>query len=481
MKVERFDIALKPDPKRVLYRPFWNMPKTKLIRIMARIQSLSEKDVTATLKKVMTNFHKRHQKLDDFLMHQYYAMEKYLIMDSTLSEERKLLIGAFFTHEYSLESSALFNPSMIWHPDQSEVEPGSKRFIVSLRAVGEGHVSSISFRSGIIDSNFVIKMDEPSPYVNMPEQNTEAPYEKKMFIAKLEELGLMNKSTDKVMDNLEDYFTIDELKHYIKKFDRQVATTNNNIQPIADGILSLAQSNYSVYFADDVDISQRIIFPYTAAEINGIEDARFVEFRDENNELTYYAIYTAYDGKVILPQMLETKDFKHFQISTLNGPAISNKGMALFPRKINGRYYMISRQDNENIFIMSSDNIHFWYDKDVLMKPSYPWEFIQLGNCGSPIETDRGWLLLTHGVGPMREYTIGAVLLDIDNPEKVIGRMKEPLISPNKNEREGYVPNVVYSCGGQLYKDRLIVPYAMADYASSFISVNTEELLDKMV
>jgi predicted GH43/DUF377 family glycosyl hydrolase len=270
-----------------------------------------------------------------------------------------------------------------------------------------------------------------------------------------------------------------ELEADIRAALRQSRPGGQN-QITAKGILSLAQSNYEVVYTPEQRLSERIIFPSTPAEINGIEDARFVQFQYDDGRMTYYATYTAYDGEVILPQLLETPDFLHFEIHTLNGPAVQNKGMALFPRKINGLYVMLSRQDNENIFLMYSDQIHFWYAKEVLLKPTYPWEFVQLGNCGSPIETEAGWLVLSHGVGPMRKYAIGAFLLDLRDPSQVIGRLREPLLSPNEDEREGYVPNVVYSCGGLIHGRELIIPYAISDYATTFATVSLDELLTEL-
>ena len=242
----------------------------------------------------------------------------------------------------------------------------------------------------------------------------------------------------------------------------------------------LAQSNYEVQFPPDSRLSERVLFPATPSQSNGIEDARFVLFQNEDGTGTYYATYTAYDGKMILPQFLETSDFLHFKFITLNGPAVVNKGMALFPRKIKGLYAMLGRQDAENIYVMFSDNLHFWHTMQLVLEPLFPWEFIQLGNCGSPIETEGGWLVLSHGVGPMRKYCIGAFLLDRDDPAKVIGRLRDPLIKPNEDEREGYVPNVVYSCGSLLHGRQLIIPYGMADYATTFATVALDEILDAM-
>jgi predicted GH43/DUF377 family glycosyl hydrolase len=480
MKATRTRIVIKPDYKRVLYRPFTILSQERIIKIIGRIMTLSEKEVKKELRQVMTEYEERHQRLRTFFLNRFDQMKKHLLTDQVLSDERKLLIGAYFTQEYSLESAALFNPSMVWHPDQSNIPEGSRRFILSLRATGEGHISSITFRTGIIDSENKISIQNPTRYVATSESITNPVYEKALFERKLIELDLLNDFAKKVLSSLEDFFTFNDLEECIKVLIRPFKNKGGENEISAKGILSLALSNYEIQYNPDQRLSERIIFPHSPSEINGIEDARFVEFTNENGERIYYATYTAYDGKVIFPQMLETKDFLHFKISTLNGPEVKNKGMALFPRKINGLYAMISRQDNENIFLMYSEHLHFWYTKQIILKPTFSWEFVQIGNCGSPIETEAGWLVLSHGVGAMREYSIGAFLLDIDDPSKVIGRLEEPLLTPNENEREGYVPNVVYSCGGAIYGDDLIIPYAMSDYASSIAKVNLNDLLTEL-
>jgi len=480
MKAIRTRIVIKPDYKRVLYRPFTIISEERIIKIIGRILTLSEKEVKKELKNVMTEFEERHQRLRNFYLNRFEQMKKYLLTDQLLSDERKLLIGAYFTQEYSLESAALFNPSMVWHPDQSDLPEGSRRFILSLRATGEGHISSITFRSGVINKENRIDINTPTRYVATSENITNPVYEKILFERKLMELDLLNDFAKKVLDSLEDNFTIADLEDCIKILIRPFRNKGGENELTAKGILSLALSNYEIQYSPDQGLSERIIFPHSSSEINGIEDARFVEFTDEDGQRTYYATYTAYDGKVVFPQILETKDFLHFKISTLNGPEVKNKGMALFPRKINGLYAMLSRQDNENIFLMYSEHLHFWYTKQLILKPTYPWEFVQLGNCGSPIETDAGWLVLSHGVGAMREYSIGAFLLDKADPSIVIGRLEEPLLTPNENEREGYVPNVLYSCGSAIHGDELIIPYAMSDHASSIAKVGVNELLQKL-
>lgn len=481
MKAIRTGIVIEPDYKRVLYRPFTIIDEERIIKIIGRILTLAEDEVKKELTQLMSEFEERHQRLRDFFLNRFEQMKKHLLTDQILSEERKLLIGAYFTQEYSLESAALFNPSMVWHPDQSDLPEGSQRFILSLRATGEGHISSITFRLGVIDKENKITITTPTRFVTTSENITNPVFDKVLFEKKLIELDLLNGFAKTILNSLEDNFTITDIEDSIKILVRPFRNKLNENDLTAKGILSLALSNYQIQYSPDQRLSERVIFPHSPSEINGIEDARFVEFIDDDGQRTYYATYTAYDGKVVFPQLLETKDFLHFKISTLNGPEVKNKGMALFPRKINGRYAMISRQDNENIFLMYSDHLHFWYTKQLILKPTYPWEFIQLGNCGSPIETEDGWLVLSHGVGAMREYSIGAFLLDKNDPSIVIGRLEEPLLTPNENEREGYVPNVVYSCGGAIHGDELIIPYAMSDHASSIAKVNVTELLNKLM
>lgn len=480
MKAVRTRIVIKPDYKRVLYKPFMILSEERIIKIIGRIMTLSEKEVKKELRQVMTEFEERHQRLRDFFLNRFEQIKKHLLTDQVLSDERKLLIGAYFTQEYSLESAALFNPSMVWHPDQSDLPEGSRRFILSLRATGEGHISSITFRTGIIDSENRISIITPTRFVTISENITNPIYEKILFERKLMELDLLTEFAKKVLSSLDETFTIADLEDSIKVLIRPFK--NKVVEDVitAQGILSLALSNYEIQYSPNQRLSERIIFPHSPSQINGIEDARFVKFTDDDGSNIYYATYSAYDGKVVLPQILETKDFLNFKISTLNGPEAKNKGMALFPRKINGLYAMISRQDNENIFLMYSEHLHFWYTKQILLKPTFPWEYVQLGNCGSPIETEAGWIVLSHGVGAMREYAIGAFLLDKNDPSKVIGRLEEPLLTPNENEREGYVPNVVYSCGSVIHGDELIIPYAMSDYASSIAKVNINELLQKL-
>jgi len=480
VELKRTDIILKPNNARVLFRPFEPADRNRAMRIVARVMALSDDEVARVLDVVLSEFHGRHQRLKQFFITRFEHLSEFLLTDAPVSETRQLLLGAYFTQEYALESAALFNPSMVWHPDQADLPAGSKRFILSLRAVGEGHISSITFRSGVIDSEHGIHLDRPTRFVTAPEAVPNAQYEKALFCRKLIELGVGDGFADMILSALDEHFTIDELLQSIATVRRQSRQKSTEFETAANGIAALAKSNYETTFSPDQSLSERAIFPYSPTETNGIEDARFVEFHDDDGIQRFYATYTAYDGKVVLPQLLETEDFSRFRISTLNGPEVKNKGLALFPRKIDGQYAMLSRQAGENVYIMFSDMLHFWYTKQLLIKPTFPWEYVQVGNCGSPIETEAGWLVLSHGVGAMRKYSMGAFLLDLKDPTRVIGRLCEPLLAPNETEREGYVPNVIYSCGGVVHNGELIIPYAMSDYASTFATVALDQVLDRM-
>ena len=442
INVKRTGVTLNPDRTRVLVRPFRLTTEQRTINICARVAALPEEEVHQLLAEVLGEFDERHQQTRDLLQARFERVKGALLTNQKISEERQLLLGAYFTHEYALEAAALFNPSIAPHPDQSNLPPDSLRFILSLRATGEGHISSVTFRTGIVDAENKISINPPTRFLSEPRQIPNFFYEKPLFERKLYELGLTSPFSRRVMSELNDSFTMTELQKKLESVVKQVRAIDPESDTVAKGILLLAQSNYEVQFAPESRVSERVIFPTSPSQSNGIEDARFVLFQNDDGTRNYYATYTAYDGKLILPQLLETPDFLYFKFLTLNGPAVQNKGMALFPRKLHGQYAMLSRQDNENIYLMYSDNIHFWYDAELVLKPTFPWEFVQLGNCGSPMETEAGWLVLSHGVGPMRKYCIGAFLLDRDDPAKVLGRLPEPLLKPIETEREGYVPNV---------------------------------------
>ncbi len=480
LHAKRIGPTLVPDRARVLMRPF--RPTTDEIarRVIGRVMALPEEEVSRLLEQVLGEFANRHEQVEKIFRARFEEVAFYLEPGAQPSTERQKLIGAYFTHEYSPESAALFNPSIVPHPDQSGVPRGALRFILSLRATGEGHISSITFRTGVVSAQHRITLTPPVPFVAEPERVPNAAYDKGLFIHKLQEAGVQNDFCDRVIHQLHEDFTLKELRQVLLASGLTTDTADATAARAARGILLLAESNYEVNFAPDTRVSQRVLFPSAPSQSNGIEDARFVRFQNDDGNFTYYATYTAYDGKITLPQLLETPDFTHFKFSTLNGPAVQNKGMALFPRKINGQYVMLSRQDDENILLMFSDNIHFWQTPKVLLPPAQPWEFIKIGNCGSPIETEAGWLVLSHGVGAMRKYCLGAFLLDLKDPSRVLGRLREPLLSPNESEREGYVPNVVYTCGALLHGRELIIPYAMSDSATTFATVSLDELLGAM-
>ena len=424
--LNRQSLYLRPDPARVIARPFRpsveprDLTPTdtrKVSHIVARVLALDPPSAECQLAQVLERFQGRHRHLLAGLEARADAIEATLAVHTAFSKTQRRLIGAYFLHEYSFEAVALFNPSIVAHPDQSGMSLDERRFILSLRAIGEGHVSSLTFRSGSIAADGGVTVDPAARLASIP---------------------------------------------YLQ---RQVAGA------LADCI--------EVEFEADEDISERVLFPITEAQSNGIEDARFVEF-DDNGRKTFYATYTAYNGRSIRSELIETADFLRFRMTPLMGAAARNKGMALFPRKINGQYAMIGRQDNENLYLIRSDELYSWDEGVVILEPRFPWEFVQIGNCGSPIELDEGWLLLTHGVGSVRQYSIGAALLDKNDPSKVLARSAEPLVGPDLSEREGYVPNVVYTCGAMRHGDRIIVPYAVCDTFCNFATIQISALLRAM-
>ncbi len=480
IRLRRHDLNLLPESNRVIIRPFIPAETQRITTIIGRTLALSEDEVVEKLAEVKGEFDERHFDIDSLLMAHFDKVSQHVFTQRNLSRSRQLLIGALFSGEYALESAALFNPSIVPHPDQGNLAEGALRFIMSLRATGEGHISSIEFRSGQILADGGIHLDPVSRFVTVPEVITNPSYRKESFATKLHEMGFDNEWADAVLGALEEHFTRSDLRKSIREVRNGTRNPSRDLQRTVECAMWLADSNYELRFSEKLAVSERIIFPVSANESNGIEDARFVRFVEDDGSQIYYATYTAYNGRAILPQLIETRDFLHFRILTLNGAAVQNKGMALFPRRVQGNYVMLSRQDDENLLIMFANDPHHWSDPQVLLRPAEMWECVKIGNCGSPIETEAGWLVLTHGVGPMRKYCIGAALLDLEDPTKVIGRLKRPLLSPEGNEREGYVPNVVYSCGGLVHGRTLVLPYAMSDKASAVVSVSLDELLEEL-
>jgi predicted GH43/DUF377 family glycosyl hydrolase len=469
-------ISMRPNSGRVLVRPFIPSDPARIVNIIGRALSYSEAETEAQLAAVTADFSERHHDLRGVWLRIFERMKAHVFSGRPLSEARRLYIGALFSGEYALESAALFNPSIVPHPDQSGLPDGELRFILSLRATGEGHISSIEFRAGTIHADHAITMEEPSRFVIAPALNPNPTYRKSVFLHKLMEMGFENEWSTEVMRSLNKDFTLIELEAAMRRAAYELGPLPREVQRTTECVRWLAESNYEVSFPPTVGVSERIIFPVSSNESNGMEDARFVRFVEDDGSVIYYATYTAYNGRAILPQLLETTDFLNFRARTLNGRAVQNKGMAFFPRRIDGRYAMISRQDDENLFLMFSDNPHFWSEPQILRRPSQPWEAVKIGNCGSPIETEAGWLVITHGVGPMRKYCIGVILLDLHDPTKVIAELTTPLVRPEGNGREGYVPNVVYTCGALVHRGRLILPYGMSDTACSIVTVGLDEL-----
>lgn len=472
-------LRLTADPSRVLARQFVPGNPGQVKQIVRRVGSMRPSAVETTLREMKRSFGPRYKDIDRILQSHYESVAGGLDRNGSLTGDQKQLIGAYFTMEYSLESVALFNPSMVPHPDQTGLKPGEARFILSLRACGEGHISSIVFRSGVIHADLRISLDPVSRYVFTEKPVADKLYEKYPFFLKLIEMGAYDNHAQAILNRLGDTFTIAVLEEVIAALDAE-SGADPHFAESAEKLLWLAKSNYSLHFPSDIPLCERVIFPVTEHESRGIEDARFVRFTDEDGHRFYYATYTAYNGFTILPEIIETEDFQHFKIITLNGRCVQNKGMAMFPRRVRGEYLMLARLDGENLFLMNSDNRHFWNEATRLTWRRRPWEYVQVGNCGSPLETEAGWLVLTHGVGPMRQYAIGAVLLDLEDPTRVIGALPEPLLVPDDQERDGYVPNVVYSCGGMIHGETLILPYAVADTWSGVATVPLPELLARL-
>jgi predicted GH43/DUF377 family glycosyl hydrolase len=474
--VKRRPTVVNAESSRVIMRPHIPGDRTRTTHLIERVSRLDDDDVHYLLEGVFHEFSARHRNFRQTLQKNFERISEFVPKRLTLSSEQCFLLGAYFSCEYSVEAAALFNPSIVALPDQKGVEKGSLRFVMSFRATGEGHLSSIEFRSGIVDENHDIYLDPVSQYVATPEIHTDPVYQRRHFQRKLEDMGAHDRVMNHLCDCLGETFTIDELEQRIQDL-KSTKFRLKDKQHAIDTARWLARSNYEVIFRPDHGISERVIFPVSENESSGIEDARFVRFVDDDGSITYYATYTAYNGFEILPQLLETTDFLTFRMHTLSGNAVQNKGMALFPRKINGQFVMLSRQDGVNNYIMYSDRLRDWNDAELLQEPAHPLEFVQVGNCGSPVETSEGWLALFHGVGPMRKYSVWVELLDLEDPSKVIGRLDEPILSPDEHERDGYVPNVVYTCGSMIHEDALIIPYGIADQRCRVATVSIPELL----
>ncbi len=482
--VTRLDTALSADPTRVLARLF--VPGHELVGatesratgVLARIHALGEDEIRSVLRDVLARYAGRHRDLRSTLAAHYGAISHRVPDGDALTEERRTLIGAWFTHEYSVEAAALFNPSIVPHPDQSGLPAGHLRFVMSLRAVGEGHLSSVEFRTGVLGAGHEVSMDDPGPHVETGRPGP-AVHDRALFAAMLAEDGTDAESASYLVGGLPARFGEDELERAIEALTGQRVTRHGGART-AERARRISRCSYEVEFSPRSTIAERVLWPHAPSEARGMEDARFVRVVSDDGTATYRATYTAFDGDRVAPQLIETSDFRCFRMSQLAGPAAKNKGMALFPRTIGGRHVALSRWDRENNAIATSPDGLSWGEPRTLHVASRAWELTHTGNCGSPVETDQGWLVLTHGVGPMREYAIGALLLDLEEPSRVIGALREPLMSPRDDERDGYVPNVVYSCGSLLHGDRLLLPYGASDASVRFAVVDVPLLLAQL-
>jgi predicted GH43/DUF377 family glycosyl hydrolase len=482
LSINRKKTIIYPDNNRVIARFFFN-GEARAAKVISSILKMPEEEVLSNLSQILREFTRRHRSITTHFK-RYYNKVRHVVDGlngkTILSENRKLLIGAYFTMEYAIESAALFNPSIVEDPDQSGLEEEQTRVIISLRGTGEGHISSLVFRRAIIDKNNDIILQEEGCQIDEAELVKDHIFRKKLFINKLKDMGVEEFSYEKVVKRLPDEFSYDQVREAVQDIEEQEENLNLEYTKAIQEILWLAGSYTEIRFSLDTDLSERVIFPLSKFEKNGIEDARFVKFTEDDGMVTYYATYTAYDGYTILPKLIVTKDFYRFRIFPIHGKFAKDKNLALFPKRINGKYAMIGRIDGVNNYIMFSEDLSMWTHAEILQTPLHPWELMQIGNGGSPIETEHGWLLITHGVGPVRKYSLGACLLDLENPTKIIGRLERPLLIASEKERAGYVPNVVYSCGSYIHNGELIIPYAMSDYASSFATVNLDDLISEL-
>jgi predicted GH43/DUF377 family glycosyl hydrolase len=478
IQVTRRAEKILSDDRRVILR-YLNFDHPPRIRtVVRRIMKLPDVQADWLVNRVLTRFAPGHRDLKAVLAENFGRVSEYVRFSTDVPESRRLLIGAYFTHEYSIEAAALFNPSIVIHPDQTNVPAGAVRFLMSLRATGEGHVSSIVFRRGTIHRDSAISFDPPASFaytghLEPPRHLRRAPY-----AHKLQDMDIRKDLVGALMAELPDPFTLEQLKAAVHHLHQQGLLSPRRKE--ADiRLLWPARASYNIRFPTDSHPAETTIAPATVYERQGMEDLRLVRFVDDG-QVTFYGTYTANDGRRLHPMLLETSDFLNFHISPLTGRYARNKGMALFPRKVGGQYLMVSRHDGQSLFLLSSTDLHCWNEVRKLQTPTEPWELTLIGNCGSPIETEAGWILLTHGVGPMREYCIGASLLDRDDPARLIGKLKHPLLTPAAETAGGYVPNVVYSCGSMIHGRTLVIPYAVADSRVAFATVNVEELVSCM-
>jgi predicted GH43/DUF377 family glycosyl hydrolase len=483
MDLKRSEHRITPDAGRLVSRPFlpgafnFGGDVHRLELIVDRILALAPEAQDRLLEEALARAAGRFRDIESRWLGNFdLAAERISTLGSIDDPDLRRLIGSYLTLGYAYEGAALTNPSMVHF---GEPRDGAQPFVMSARAIGEGHISSVAFLTGAVGPAGDVRFDPRSPFADNGDR-LEPTYRSRSFTHKLAELGFSNDVSHRILSHLPDEFSVEELR------DALAAVQEADLDPIlvSDTIRMihwLSDSSYEVVFDEGIPISERLISPAAPSESRGMEDARFVRFVDDDGKVTYYATYTAFDGVRILPQLIETEDFRHFRMSTMSGPTAYHKGLALFPRKVDGEFAAVSRHDQETTFVMRSDNLRHWGNAEAVLVPEQGWEAVQTGNCGSPLETEAGWLLITHGVGPMRRYVLGAVLLDLDEPTKLVGRLTTPLLEPLQDESIGYVPDVVYSCGGMIVDDLLILPYGYADYGIRVATVPVSQLLDEMV
>jgi predicted GH43/DUF377 family glycosyl hydrolase len=476
---------LAADSRRVITRLFvpgqegFDHQDSRASPVVDRILALDDDEVQRSFDDVMARFADRHRDLLGTFEEHAAALAHRLGPDIALSRTRRLLLGATFTSEYSVEGAALCNPSMVAHPDQTDVPADALRFVMSVRAIGEGHRSSIGFRTGVVDADGEVHVDASSPFLTTGTTRS-APLHASVFRGELLRLGTGGENAEDLLHSLGDRFSAVALERQLVQFQDRLPTRHHATRMIAL-LREIAARTYGVAFAEDTTVPERVLWPATAAESNGMEDARFVRFVEDDATIRYLATYTAYDGDSISQQLLESDDLRSFTSSPVVGAAAANKGLALFPRRVGGRFAALSRADRETNAVAFTDELHRWDTATPCQVPARSWEVLQLGNCGPPIETDDGWLVLTHGVGPMRTYSIGAILLDLEDPTRLIGSLPEPLLSPAADERDGYVPNVVYSCGALVHAGTLVLPYGIGDAAIGIATVALQPLVDALL
>jgi predicted GH43/DUF377 family glycosyl hydrolase len=472
-------VKLRPDPRRVITRFFSPGDVNRIRGIIDRALAIPEAEVRRLLGRLVSRFRSRHQDIRAVFDQHYGAIRSYLPEGAEPSETRRRFLGACFTMDYAIESAALFNPSIVRALNQEGVSPGSIRYLMSLRATGEGHLSSVVFRRGVIDGEGNVRVDPIGKISRTLPTILPTEFDKAGFRRDLETICKVEAPMEQILARLGDRFSREELAQAIESM-RQEHDPSGHLEEAADTLVTVSRLNYCLEHPGELDQAENVIFPFSDIERNGIEDLRLVRFADEDGSFRYHGTYTAYNGVRIFPQLLTYEPGGYVEISLITGKSAKNKGMALFPRRIRGHFAMISRLDNENLYYMESDDVRNWDEAQPLQSPKYPWQVIQIGNCGSPLETDAGWLLITHGVGPMRQYFIGASLLDRAEPWRVIAQTREPLLMAENEERAGYVPNVVYSCGAMIHAGMLIIPYAMSDQVTGFARVDLAELIGSL-